>query len=312
MNNIKDYIMDYIRTHKKQVLIALAVLLALLVLMIAMIGRECGNHTAPEPEQTEKEKEISSYFRDSDYPVKASTVGNNIRITLEGNKLSEQDWLVDTSASGVVTIVKEDESGSVLITPENIGYTTVTFRQASAVGDLNYDIVRIDADIMVFTRDETSAVNDSYSDPNVDLNTMNQKTEILYTELKDIRLNTASSGAQDSETPYLLQDDKVILPKGGDWTLTTYEEEKYPEGLYSILYVTSDTEIGCPYYEVRKNPEFLINEDGTLNEENINSCLLLKSESLGIEKKLVCEMNNERIWILSEKEESANENTASS
>ena len=314
MKNMIEKIKTIFQKHKKVIIIAAAVLLVLIILMILLLSRGCSNTS--EQQTAEKETKVSEYFQNTDYPVRVSYVDKDIRITLGGNKLAEQDWLVDTSNNGVITMIKEDERAdgacSVLVTPESVGYTTITFRQTSSVGGLDYDIVRIDADIMVYSRDEISVVSYSYSDPNANVNDMNKQIEILYTDVKDIRLNTSASGAVDSDTPYLLQKDKVILPNGGDWTLTPFEQEKLPEGLYVIRYITTDEKIGCPYYKVKKDTEKLITEDGMLNEDAMDSCLLLKSESLGIEKKLECTMDSERVWILSEKEENASESEAAS
>lgn len=313
MKNVIEKIRNIFQKNKLLSIIALLVLLALIFLIVVLIGRGCSSASDGQKEN-EKETVISSYFQDTDYPVTVSDVGGSIRITLGGSKLSEYDWLVDTKSEGIVTMIKDDvrseSSCSVLVLPEKVGYTTVTLRQVSSVGGLNYDVVRIEADFMVYTRDEDNAVSADDTAPDADPNGMNEPDEALYIEVQDMRLNTSSSGAQDTDSPYLLQQDRVILPNGGDWTLTPFEEDKLPAGLYSIIYVPNDDEIGCPYYEVKMNSAKLINEDGTINEASMNSCLLLKSESLGTEKKLVCAMNAERVWILSEKEEAASESKA--
>lgn len=312
MKNVIEKIRNIFLKHKIVIIIAAAVLLVLIVMLIILpnVG-----HGGPDgKKESENEQEIASYLQNTDYPVTVSAVGSNIRITLGGSKLSEHDWLVDSSSEGVVTMIKDDDrpgsNCSVLVVPEKVGYTTITFRQTSSVGEMNYDIVRIEADLMVYTRDEDNAVSADGADTDADMNGINETAGALYIEVQDMRLNTSVSGAQDTDAPYLLQKDKVLLPRGGDWTLTPFEEDKLPAGLYSIIYVPDDGETGCPYYEVKMNAAKLINEDGTFNEAANDSCLLLKSEALGIEKKLVCAMNPERVWILSEKEEAASESKA--
>ena len=40
--------------------------------------------------------------------------------------------------------------------------------------------------------------------------------------------NTASAGALDTDTPFLLRGNRVYLPMGGDWVLTEQPQEGAP------------------------------------------------------------------------------------
>lgn len=130
----------------------------------------------------------------------------------------------------------------------------------------------------------------------VDVIVSEDEEKLLTIQLSDIRQNVSDSGALDTDSPFILSGDRVILPKGGDWTLEPYDQENVPEGLYQIGHGVGDD--GIPFYVVSMDTSVMVSDDGSISEKAMDSVLVLKSEQLGIEKKLKCRMDPTRSWVL--------------
>ena len=272
---MKNFIRN-IKNHWKLALVCLAVLVVIVVITVLVV--RSGGSKPPDGSSSGTEPNASSdtvgYFENSDYPVRTLRQDNDLIITLQGT-----DWEYSCQPLDKLYISLEstDDGTSVYkAAPVDLGYATVTFKKTASLGELSYDTVNIQAEVVVFE----------------------EADETLSVRLSDIRENTSASGAMESETPYLLQDNRVIMPNGGDWTLTVSGEGNVPEELYRIMPGVSDE--GYSYFDVTKNPGLLIDENGEINEELANTKLVLSSESLGIEVTLECIMNTEREWILVE------------
>ena len=278
---MKNFIRN-IKEHKKAALICLAVLILVIAAAVLAVKLSGGNEEPSEgsssaEEQSSEAAESKSYFAESGYPVSVSERGQSLLISLKAGA----KWEYSMDPAGIVSVDAEtaetEENTVYALTPMRPGYTTVSFRQGGVLEGVEYDAVNIQAEITVYA-DESG--------------TMHIRTE-------DMRMNSSAPGAADSKTPYLLSGSRVILPNGGDWTLTVEADGDIPEGLYTVMPGT-DSE-GRSYYDVSMDPSLVTK--GGIDMNALSSRLLLKSESLGIEKRLRCVMNAEREWVLTEAEE---------
>lgn len=267
-----------IKNHKKIAVICLSVLLVSII--IVMIVTKFGGGTKINPTVKEHNSDAIGYFEDSDYPVYASQENQTLVIELDGSKSPDLKWENSDSPDNIIAVSDKGEEKDGMLTyvlwPSSTGYATVTFKRSGEIGGFSYDAVNIQVDVIVYTDDEN----------------------VMYIKISDIRQSTASAGALDSDTPYLLNKNRVIMPNGGDWTLAPADDGGAPEGLYRIMEGVDDS--GYSYFDVSKDLSLMINEDGEPDENAVESRLILKSESLGIEKRLDCVMNSEREWLLVE------------
>ncbi len=284
---MKNFIRN-IKEHKKAALISLAVLLAVIavtVLVVKLSGTGSSSDaesSLPEENASGEEEGPSGYFEDTAYPVSVSGRGQSMIISLQAKEAADQKWEYSCEPSGIVSVSLDgdetDGNASFALTPMKTGYSTVTFKRTGKVGELSYDVVSMAAEIMV------------YADEN----------DAMYIRLENMRQDLASSGALESETPFLLAGNRVILPNGGDWTLTIEADGEVPEGYYSILPGTDDD--GNAYFDVAVDTSRLFDDSGELSLAALGSKLLLKSEALSIEKRISCEINEYNELTLTEVE----------
>ncbi|MBR7008292.1 MAG: hypothetical protein IKH90_06655 [Ruminococcus sp.] len=205
-----------------------------------------------------------SFFEKTKYPVNVTEKEGKIFIDLDGSASSDLKWECENKAEDKVSISNEADENegklTAVVTPRNAGYATVSFARNGELEGMKYSEVKIDVDVFV----------------------TNGKDQGLYVKLSDIHEDTASAGARDSKAPYLLQENKVILPKGGDWTLTpTGDKDRFS------IFSAEDTQ-GRSYFLVRiKSMTAKDGKSVALKEEP----LVLESKSQGIKHKLVCELN---------------------
>ena len=138
--------------------------------------------------------------------------------------------------------------------------------------------------------------------------------------------NTASAGALDTDTPFLLRGNRVYLPMGGDWVLTEQPQEGAPGEQYEIytnmdenerVYLTAEPK---PTVSSSDTAESSAGEteaadaetegaDDIEQSENARwiSTFLLRSESLGREYHLEFRIDTELQMYLSIAEDSDGE-----
>ena len=268
-----------IKNHKKAALICLAVVAAVAaaaVLAVKLSGSsDETSSSSSDASQSEDASASVSYFTDSDFPVTVSARGQSALISLSG----EDKWEHSCSPSGIVseqTETGEENSTVLVLSPMKVGYASLKCRQTGKLGSVSFNTADICADVTVYA-DENGA---------------------MRIRVDNLRLSTASSGAGDSATPYVIAENRVIFPNGGDWTLTVEADGEVPEGLYLIMPGTDDE--GHSYIEVSMDSSLMINDKGEIDMNAVTSRLLLRSESLGIEKRLNCTANPEKEWILTE------------
>ena len=118
----------------------------------------------------------------------------------------------------------------------------------------------------------------------------------------NIRQMMSSAGSLDSDTPFVLDGNRVLFPSGGDWTLSP--EEGAPDNLYG--FVDDVDENGIRYISVSKNISVLTDDMSGEELPRIYS-LVLKSEALCVDYSINCQMGDDRSWKLSLAEENDGE-----
>ena len=221
----------------------------------------------------------TGYFLNTDYPVYVSVEGDALLIELNSPANSRLMWKADADPKGhaLAEYSGQEQGGkmTVRLKPGVPGYSTAVFRQSGTVGGIPYDAVVITASLI------TSS------------DTENEKSVSLSGIYQDI----CGAGATDTDTPFLIDGLKVILPNGGDWTMTQDTGSSPDQAHYDVMRnVDAD---GNTYLTVIRSvgiikPEDSITDDNTLLSLTGNKAVfLLKSESLGITQRLKLCVNSE-------------------
>ena len=285
-------IIQKIKEHRIISTIIAVLLCAAIIVVIFLLS---GTPTGKKADSSSSGDAVTEtdYFKDSDYPVHITAKGTEINIKLDGSKTPELTWDTAIEPGGIIFAendAKEDNGVlNSLVKPKGGGYVTISYVRSAEIAGRKYAVAKIDVDIIATAADDGT----------------------ISVSVSDVRQALASVGAVDTETPYILEGNKVILPNGGDWTLTPPEvsDDAYP--LYTI-YSGYDEE-GFQYFSVTRNISTYYNsfEESISSDESSetssaaqgteaenNDELILKSESLKTEQKLRCALDENREWIL--------------
>ena len=285
-------IIQKIKEHRIISTIIAVLLCAAIIVVIFLLS---GTPTGKKADSSSSGDAVTEtdYFKDSDYPVHITEKGTEINIKLDGSKTPELTWDTAIEPGGIIFAendAKEDNGVlNSLVKPKGGGYVTISYVRSAEIAGRKYAVAKIDVDIIATAADDGT----------------------ISVSVSDVRQALASVGAVDTETPYILEGNKVILPNGGDWTLTPPEvsDDAYP--LYTI-YSGYDEE-GFQYFSVTRNISTYYNsfEESISSDESSetssaaqgteaenNDELILKSESLKTEQKLRCALDENREWIL--------------
>lgn len=296
---MKSFITN-IKKHYKITLVCLAVLIAAIIIAVLLMRSDSGSDKK-EPSNASGQESVltSEYFTDSDYPFTVTKKDDTLTIVFYSRITNDQEWYVQADHDGIVSVTQKDKDSTEMLTVVlealKAGYTTVSFKQTGEVEGLSFDLVDVEADIVV------------YSDGD----------EKLSIRLADIRQNTSSTGALDTESPYLLRDNRVYFLKGGDgWTLKA-ANDKANSDRFIIMPGTDEKGYDYIQAEMYLSGYGSASEDGSsssggsssgsegsgsseteVSDESGYNELILKNEKLGVEKKIRCVLNSEREWIL--------------
>lgn len=253
------------------------VLIIVLVVLLAAVSISLILRRSLKETPVAETQEPIGYFTDTDHPVYLTSSETELSLRLESHAEDDLAWEVSCDLDNKVMIQNDEGSNGELVSvikPGSAGYATISYTRSGEIAGVPYTSVSIDVDVIVSEDEE----------------------KLLTIQLSDIRQNVSDSGALDTDSPFILSGDRVILPKGGDWTLEPYDQENVPEGLYQIGHGVGDN--GIPFYVVSMDTSVMVSDDGSISEKAMDSVLVLKSEQLGIEKKLKCRMDPTRSWVL--------------
>ncbi len=262
-----DKFIDLIKKHKPIAIAGAVVLLLIIAAAIVLLALSDGS-------DSDKENNKQEFFTDTNNPVYVYDSENGIEIDITGYKSSDLKWAVDPEFNSVFETKCDDKDKkdlNIVILPAGEGYGNIKFTQSGEIAGLSFTAVQIEANVMV-NYDENGG---------------------LVCSLSDIHQELSYAGALDSETPYILSGNKVLMPKGGDWTLTPEYSDKAFEGMYEVYEGSTDDNI---YYIA---VEVDISKISSVENEN-NSKLILSSETLDFKKELVCLLGADGDWKLSE------------
>ena len=272
---------NFIRNIKEHKFIALGCLgaLILVVIITVVVSVNQGTHESPEGEVPQEQ---SVYFKESDYPVYITENGRNMIVKIVSLMQNDLKWNVYVDPGELPltdNITEKDNTLYLEISPINPGYATVCFVKERDVAGVKCDDVRIELDVYAAEDDGD-----------------------LKIFFSDIRQMMSSAGSLDSDTPFVLDGNRVLFPSGGDWTLSP--EEGAPDNLYG--FVDDVDENGIRYISVSKNISVLTDDMSGEELPRIYG-LVLKSEALCVDYSINCQMGDDRSWKLSLAEENDGE-----
>ena len=226
------------------------------------------------------------YYTDTDYPVYITDNGNSLTVELDGSKSSDLRWetAIDNENNLWIKEENEDSDGrfSCVFDPAMEGYTTVTFTRSGDVMGTRYTAVKINVNVIIIRNGNDFRIR-----------------------VSDVNQKASDMGAADTETPYIIENNELIFPNAGDWSLEPENADDLPEGLY-VMTKKYDPDNRVLGINVTFNSNAMFRDDGTVIPEALSSVLILKSESLGIEKKLECVLDERKEWVLKPLEEEEN------
>jgi len=269
------------KLKKYRILIIISVLL-IAVLIIVGVLLLTNRKVVGNVETAEGPKKVG-YYTDSDYPVYITENSETLLVELDGGKSPSLSWEMAVSDENKL---KEKNDGETAknglvseVIPLDTGYSSISYSRSGELFGSEYNVVTI----------------------TIDLYAVQDQSGKFIVKVSDVSQSISEQGALDTDTPYFIKGSYIFFPNGGDWTLEVENQDKLPEGLY-ILYTDID-ENGMMFWKVLKDQSYLFNEDGDINEDAANSVLILRSESLGIERRLSCVLDENREWQLVPSEE---------
>ena len=249
------------------------IILAVIILfvIVAVILRSCSGSSG--------KGEVSDYFSQSRYPVTAEVKENGtVLIKLDGSVTPDLSWTIENENEDLCEIktMSAEKKGVLTVTvkPTGAGYSSIYFTRECEIAGGSYIVARVHAKILAYEDDNGS----------------------LKSQVSDIYLDSANAGALDTDTPFVIENSRVILPKGGDWEVieTTTEGGKsagafgiYPgrdsEGVdYIDIFPTFDESLYELVLDEEANAHIAESDTDNPIASVVNARLILRSESLGL------------------------------
>ena len=204
-----------------------AVVVLAVVVIIGLILRGTALEKAPGGNDSQTEDGIyqeADYFAEDGYPVHIKQDGNALSVKLDGSKTPELRWDVTVEPDEVITVESShEESGGILslsVQPFDTGYARIHCVRTGTSGGRSYNEADITIEAVV-----SREINGG-----------------LVVSLSNAVQNVSKTGAADSETPYILREDSILFPNGGDWTVTVENTDRAPVSLNGVGVGTADKE----------------------------------------------------------------------
>ena len=181
---------EFLKKFRLPIIIALVIIIFIIAAAIIGLVRN-------------QEKQIKSkYFDDSYYPVDAKeNVDGSLDITLDGSRTPELKWSYEITSPELIEVTKKvkEQDGilTIRIAPLSIGYPEIVFLREGDINGYPYTAGEIITQLLVSEKE----------------------TGKLSVGMSDIYQHQSYVGAADSETPFLVQGDRILLLNGGDWDI---------------------------------------------------------------------------------------------
>ena len=262
MKKFLNSVTKTVSEHRWLAVVIVAAVIAVLAILIAVLNMSGGNGE-------------TGYFTDGDYPVYVKTTKNgNLQIRIDSKESTDLTWAAEVNPSEVVTVTEKKNSEGKLtseIKPEMGGYSTITYSLSDEMYGMPYMAAEVIANVMIAV------------DPD----------GVPSITLSDISETTSNAGATDSESPYLIEDDRIYFPNGGEWSVEGINvmgsDAEWIDTPYYMYRGISDD--GWPYFAIGVSSQQYFEEGASPTEEEITRLMstefVLKNEELGIEQKLV-------------------------
>ena len=282
---MKNFIQN-IKKHWIIALVCMAVLLAAIAFAVIVLRK--GNGMGADEQDTVRQ----GYFEDTDYPVYVTERKGNVLFELDGSVTPELVWQTAFTDETVAAAAEgaQEHSGNLKaeLLPLQTGYTVVSFTRTGEIGGVSFDAAVIRAELYATTEAD---------------GTMTLRCSNVYQEL-------STAGAADTDAPYILEGNCVLLPNGGDWTLTY----RKPDGITQDEYYIEEgqNEDGVQMFIVyprqgeaaTRSPEDLEGGDVPDDDDEAEAAadtvqgLVLRSASLGRKVQLACVQGDSVPYIL--------------
>ncbi len=254
------------------------IILAVIILfvIVAVILRSCSGSSG--------KGEVSDYFSQSRYPVTADVKENGtVLIKLDGSATPDLSWTVINESEDLCEVKPGSSENKGVLTvnvkPLGAGYASIYFSRECEISGAPYVVAKVHAEILIYEDDKGA----------------------LKSQVSDIYLDSANAGALDTDTPFVIENSRIKLPKGGDWEVVeTTVDGGESAGVFDI-YPGRDSE-GVDFIDIFPTVEealfeFAMSddikhsddmEDDEDDGEEISvmavrdARLLLRSESLGL------------------------------
>jgi hypothetical protein len=263
------------KLKKYRILVIIAVILvAVLIIAGIMFLTKKKKPTDETPAKTNK----FGYFADSDYPMNITYNGTDFLITLDGSKTPSLSWKAAVSDSAKLKVVNETEEtdGNIVysVTPRDVGYSSLRLERNNEIDGYQFTVASFDIELYAVEEDDGK----------------------LSAKLTNISQNVSDLVAPDTDSPVLIEGNRVTFFKLNDWTLYYEEPDKVPDGLFTIVVDRDENE--RVYVDIYMNPEVIFQEGSEYTVDVLDNGFRLQSQKLGIAKRLKCVKNNDKKWEL--------------
>ncbi len=269
-----EKLMDFIKNHRIAAIGAAVLILLLILAAIILLSLS--------DDSNDEQDDRLCFFADTGKPVYVSRDENKLILEISGYDSSDLSWGISPELNKLYhSDYNTDDNGNLTVTlsPMSQGYLTIDISQAGKIGEMDYKAVSVTVDIMI----------------------NNGESGVLNCLLGDIHQQLSAAGALDTDTPYLIKDNKVFLPCGGDWELTAEYPQDTENKPYEV-YTGSSDDNDIFFYGVNVNNTMLSSyfESNGAESSNENGRLILKSQQLEKEILLDCTVGADGDWKLLE------------
>ena len=228
----------------------------------------------------------TSYYENGDYPVSVAEKGEVLQVRLDGSASSGLRWTYHSKAEDIANVMEvkpeEDDKLTVEIVALEEGYATVEFVREGTIGDETYTAARVAIEVVVGADEEG----------------------VMRIGFSDIREESSSVGATDTDAPYLINGDTILFPNGGSYELKELDEEGNASEEEKVDIYQSVNDDGVAYIRVSMDFMSFISEDGIMEDPDPVVHLLLTNEELGVSDQLKCKLANGNCKLAREEQSS--------
>ncbi len=242
-------------------IIAAVILLFIIIAVVLRTGKNTSS------------KGTTDYFSQSQYPVTCKeNKDGSLLITLDGSATPELSWSVENESEDLCELTEKSGGKSDVITlhakPLATGYADFVVKREKEMGEKIYDVAVIRGELIISENADGT----------------------FKAHMSEIYQDATTTGGADSEDPYIIEGNRILLPTGGDWTaVETTADGGEAAGIFDIE--TGRNDDGIDYIDVYPTVDRVVMILGQAdvkgeNDEQVtaykNARLIIKSDSQGV------------------------------